>query len=292
MNGPIEIGATGGSENASQTVSSSAPAQSLNDPMPVRLWRTHRAWIQELVLVVVMYTLYSVTRSAAPDRVSLAMKHADWIEWAERGLGMDIELDLNRLFLRHLWLADAASLWYQLAHMLVTFGLLIWLFFWRRNKYGVLRSSLALLWLAGLTTYWLFPLAPPRFALNGAVDTMTAYPILFAGKESVTGLANLYAAMPSLHVGWATWVALAWIYTHRGPWRQLAWLYPCVMTFVVVGTANHYVLDAVAGATYAIVCFWVVKSVYARQARRKAAMPAPAGGQKSLLEGSLGTHDA
>lgn len=287
MNGPIDVGASGAEKNSTQAAASDTAPRQLKEALGLRLWRTHRPWIQELVLVVAMYSLYSVTRSAAPDRVSLAMKHADWIEWAERGLAIDIELDLNKLFLRHLWLADAASLWYQLAHMFVTFGLLIWLFFWRRGSYGVLRSSLALLWLAGLTTYWLFPLAPPRFALAGAVDTMTEYPILFAGKESVTGLANLYAAMPSLHVGWATWVALAWVYTHKGAWRHLAWVYPCIMTFVVVGTANHYVLDAVGGASYAIGCFFIVKAVYARVAKRRASrerLGTPGG---TLLEGPI-----
>ncbi len=105
---------------------------------------------------------------------------------------------------------------------------------------------------AGLATYWVFPLSPPRFALHGAVDTMHANPVLFAGQESVTGLANLYAAMPSLHVGWAVWCALAVVMTTRSRWWYLAWLYPLTTTFVVLGTANHYLLDAVAGTVYAV----------------------------------------
>lgn len=252
------------------TAAVDAPAE-LRTPVVVRAWNANRAWITEAVLVVSMYFLYSWTRSAAPERIALAFRNADFIEDVQRWLGIDIELSLNRLFLRNLWLADAASYFYQIAHMVVTFGVLIWLFVRMRDQYGHLRTSLAFLWLAGLATYWLYPLAPPRFALAGAVDTMAAHPVLFAGQESVTGLANLYAAMPSLHVGWSVWVAIALITVLRSPWRYLAILYPCTMTFVVIGTANHYVLDAVAGAAYAIACFWLARWIYARQQARRAA---------------------
>lgn len=239
------------------------------------VWARIGPWVTEATLVVAMYALYSVMRSASPDRVSLAFRNADAVEAAERALGLDIELPLNRLFLDNLWLADAASLWYQLAHMLVTFGLLAWLFVKRRSAYGLLRSSLGFLWLAGLATYYLYPLAPPRFALDGAVDTMTEYPLLFAGRESVTGLANLYAAMPSLHVGWAAWCAIAFISVTKGPWRWLACLYPLTTTFVVVGTGNHYVLDAVAGTAYAVVCWLAVRFLNAWLAERKSQSFAP-----------------
>ncbi len=265
---PQPAGAT--TDTVATGASSDAPAE-LRTPFAVRAWRTNRAWMQEAVLVVSMYMLYSWTRSAAPDRVALAFSNADFIESVQRGLGIDIELSLNRLFLRNLWLADAASYFYQVAHMVVTFGVLIWLFVRKRPQYGQLRTSLAFLWLAGLATYWLYPLAPPRFALDGAVDTMAAHPVLFAGQESVTGLANLYAAMPSLHVGWSVWVAIALITVLRSPWRFAAVLYPCTMTFVVVGTANHYVLDAVGGATYAIVCFHIARWIYAKQEARRTA---------------------
>ena len=92
-----------------------------------------------------------------------------------------------------------------------------------------------------------------------------------ARSEILHRLANLYAAMPSLHVGWSVWVAIALITVLRSPWRYLAILYPCTMTFVVIGTANHYVLDAVAGAAYAIACFWLARWIYARQQARRAA---------------------
>ncbi len=53
--------------------------------------------------------------------------------------------------------------------------------------------------------------------------------------------------MPSLHVAWAAWCAVAIVAAARGRWRHLAWLYPAATTFVVLATASHFVLDAAAG---------------------------------------------
>lgn len=239
------------------------------------LWRRHRPWMTEIGLILGLYWLYSFMRSASPDRVALATSNARLVESVQHELGLDIELWLNGLFVRHQWLADAASLWYQITHMLVTAGVLLWLWTRRRANYGPLRTSLAVLMVSGLATYWLFPLSPPRFALHGAVDTMHANPVLFAGQESVTGLANLYAAMPSLHVGWAVWCALAIVMTTRSRWWYLAWAYPLTTTFVVLGTANHYLLDAVAGTVYAVGAYAVTRSAYVRVA--STSVPAQAG---------------
>ncbi len=228
------------------------------------LWSRHRPWMTEIGLVVGLYWLYSVMRSASPDRVALATSNANLVESIQRSLGLDIELWLNGLFVRHQWLADAASMWYQITHMVVTAGVLLWLWWRRRSNYGTFRTSLAVLMVAGLTTYWVFPLSPPRFALHGSVDTMIVNPVLFAGQESVTGLANMYAAMPSLHVAWAVWCALAIVLTTRSRWWYFAWAYPLTTTFVVLGTANHYLLDAAAGTVYAVGAYAVTRSAYAR----------------------------
>ncbi len=226
-----------------------------------KLWRRLGPVATELGLVVVLYSIYSILRSASPDRYSLAMGHSFDIEKLENALGINVELGLNELFVRHQWLADFGSYWYQIAHMLVTASVLIWMWRRRRPQYKVMRTGLAIVMLAGLATYWLYPLAPPRFALTGAVDTMNAHPVLFWG-DNVTGLANLYAAMPSLHVAWAFWCALTVVLLNSSKWKHLAWLYPAMMAFVVMGTANHYVLDALAGVLYTTVAVAVSRWLY------------------------------
>lgn len=236
------------------------------------LWRRFGPVGTELALVAALYALYSILRSASPDRYRLAMGHAADIEKAERALGINIESGLNAIFVRHQWLADFASYFYQTTHMIVTAGVLIWVWRHRRPQYKMMRTALAIVMLGGLATYWLYPLAPPRFALAGAVDTMSAHPVLFWG-DNVTGLANLYAAMPSLHVAWAFWCALTVVLLTRSAWRHLAWLYPLTMMFVVMGTANHYVLDGVAGVVYTTVAVALSRSMYRKQSLSAVRVP-------------------
>jgi hypothetical protein len=96
--------------------------------------------------------------------------------------------------------------------------------------------------------FWTWPAAPPRFAVPGMTDVLDHYHILGSGDpHGPDSLVNLYAAMPSLHVAWAAWCAAAVVLATRSRWRHLAWLYPAATTFVVLATANHFVLDVAAG---------------------------------------------
>jgi len=86
----------------------------------------------------------------------------------------------------------------------------------------------------------------PTLTVSGLTDTLVVNNILGA-RHVHEGLVNLYAAMPSLHVAWAVWCAAAIVLAARSRWRHLAWLYPMWTTFVIVATANHFFLDAIAG---------------------------------------------
>jgi hypothetical protein len=79
----------------------------------------------------------------------------------------------------------------------------------------------------------------------GFVDVGKTFGMSVYGPPTQDGLTNQYAAMPSLHVGWALLVAVAMIASARGPWRWLWALHPLVTVLVVVGTANHYWADAI-----------------------------------------------
>jgi hypothetical protein len=95
-----------------------------------------------------------------------------------------------------------------------------------------------------------FPLTPPRLLHNGGfIDTVVKFHTWGSwGSKSVSKDANLYAAMPSMHIGWSTWVAIAVVLLARRTWvKVLGVLYPIATLFVIVGTANHYYLDAVGG---------------------------------------------
>lgn len=227
-------------------------------------------WRREAFLLGLMYAGYEWVRGMAPEQRTLAFENADRVQSIETALHIDIELWANHLLLSYHWLADFASVYYQTTHEFIAMGVLIWLWHSHRQHYAPLRTSLVILTLVSLLTYWLVPLAPPRFALDGAIDTMLAHPVLFAGMDSVTGLVNLYAAMPSVHVAWATWCAGAVASASRSRYRRWVWLYPAVTSAVVLGTGNHYVLDVVVGVLVVAASWWIAEATHPD--RRRAAV--------------------
>jgi hypothetical protein len=144
---------------------------------------------------------------------------------------------------------------------------LVWLHRVHPARYVRARRVLGLATMAALLGFWLLPTAPPRLLPGeGFVDTMAAWSRLgwwgaaASAPRGLADLSNQYAAVPSLHVGWALWCA--WQIssaTRRRSVKALAWGYPLLTVLVVVGTANHYVLDAVAGAAVIAVAALLLK---------------------------------
>ena len=226
-------------------------------------------WWGEALIAVVFYWLYDAVQALTQSDVDEARAHGLDVVHAERSLHIWAEPDINRWATHHHWLAIVAGYDYALAHVLVTASVLAFVW-WRRPRVEVrLRNGLIAMSVAALVVYWQYPVAPPRLTVGGLTDTLVTNDILGA-RHVHQGLVNLYAAMPSLHVAWALWCAAAIVLSLRSPWRHLAWLYPAWTTFVVVSTANHYFLDAVAGAALAVVPLAVVTS----RSRRSAGSPA------------------
>ena len=145
-------------------------------------------------------------------------------------------------------LALAVGYHYGLLHFLVTPLVLAWLYLARPVAYPRLRSALFAATAAANLVFWTWPVAPPRFARPGMTAILFTRDILgAAGPHGAARLVNLYAAMPSLHVAWAAWCAIAVVTTTRTRWRHLAWFYPTATTFAVLVSANHFVLDAAGG---------------------------------------------
>ena len=69
-----------------------------------------------------------------------------------------------------------------------------------------------------------------------------------SAPRGLGGLTNELAAFPSLHAGWSLWVALALqVYATRKWVRVLGWTYAVGTAIVIVGTGNHWVIDALVG---------------------------------------------
>ncbi|MCT9079436.1 phosphatase PAP2 family protein [Streptomyces fulvoviolaceus] len=219
--------------------------------------RTRLRWWTELPLIVLVYACYSAGRLLARGDVSGAVDHGLAILRVEKFLHLNAEHPLNRLFTREAWLGVPADFWYASLHYLVTPAILVWLFRSRTLHYRAARTWLMTSTFIGLIGFTLLPTCPPRLlsASHGFVDTMAQYSSYgwWGGDASAPrglgGMTNQYAAMPSLHVGWALWCGvMLWRYGRTRTAKTAAVVYPLVTTIVVMGTANHYFLDAVAGA--------------------------------------------
>ncbi|MFI1971761.1 hypothetical protein BLA24_20010 [Streptomyces cinnamoneus] len=214
-------------------------------------------WWTELPLIAVVYGLYTAGRLLVRGDVQSAVDHGLSILDFEKTFRINFEHPLNRLFTDHPLLGIPADFAYASLHYLLTPALLVWLFRRRPEHYRKLRTWLLASTLIGLIGFTLLPTCPPRLLDEGVgfIDTMRQYSEYgwWGGDASAPrglgGMTNQYAAMPSLHVGWALWCgAVLWRHTRSGWGKALGVLYPLLITLVVMGTANHYFLDAAAGA--------------------------------------------
>jgi hypothetical protein len=232
-------------------------------PGPTRL-RTGPArrlpwWSRELALLVGVYVVYSLGRLVVGADVGTAMDRGAELVTFESQLSWLSELRLNQALQSVPVLAVAAAYWYSLLHYTVTPVVLVWLRRRHTGSYGPARTALVVATLLGLVGFWLYPTAPPRMlADQGFVDTLASFSDWgwwstdASAPKGLGGLTNEFAAMPSLHVGWAVWVGW-YAATHaRRTWVRVAAVsYPLVTTLVVVATANHYWADGVAAAVLA-----------------------------------------
>jgi PAP2 superfamily len=218
---------------------------------------TKRArWWGELLVVAWLAWVYDMITNLAPAREAVALAHGRSILSLEQSLHIDPELSLNRWLAGHQTLGAVTSYYYDNAHFMVTIGLLAWLWWRRADVYRPLRNSLLAINLLGLLVFWRYPVAPPRLlASSGFSDVVASTHTVGSWHTgSLAADADQFGAMPSLHIAWAVWCTLAlWRLSERAWARALALLYPCLTTFVVLATGNHYLLDVVAGLiTFAV----------------------------------------
>lgn len=231
---------------------------------------TLRAFFAELLLIALLITVYQGVRHLAIGHFGEAARHAEWVWSFERAVYLPNEATLQRWVLHWPDAARLANLYYVGVHFPGTTIALVWLFLRHRAVYLRTRTELVLLTTAGLVVHVLFPLAPPRLVHDlGMVDTMLAVgPSAYSSPN--TGFANQYAAMPSLHIGWAILVAVAVLRATRSRWRWLVVLHPVLTTTVVVVTANHYWLDGIVAAMLLAAATLLVRLMSGPRLRRAA----------------------
>ncbi|GGZ22183.1 membrane protein [Streptomyces inusitatus] len=209
----------------------------------------------ELIVIRVGYSVYSQIRLAATGGVEAAREHARQIISIEQAIGIDIEHWANQAVVRTQWLEAVFNFYYTSFHFPIPLLILGVLYVRRPSDYRWARSALALATLLALLGFWLYPLSPPRLMPGmGFIDTVHRTEDL-ANPEfgPLTQVTNQYAAMPSLHFGWSLWCAVVVVLLAPKLWMKLlATLHPLITLVVIVGTANHWILDALGGAVVVV----------------------------------------
>jgi hypothetical protein len=211
--------------------------------------------VRQVLLCVVAYELYQVTRGLVnhPEAATAAFQNARDLIGIERGLNIFVEPSLQAIIADRGWLLDGSSWMYINAQTSVTLGALVWLYLFRNHSFYFVRNMFLFAFGVALIGYTAFPTAPPRFfpewGFFDAVSDFTGVP-----QDSVTigKLFNPYAAVPSMHVAFALMISIPLARLVR--WRALKifWaVYPLMVVFVIVVTANHFLADAVLGAVAA-----------------------------------------
>lgn len=205
-------------------------------------------FIREFVLIAALFGVYKLGRTLSVDEVRQAIGNA-WHVWSfERALRLPSELTFQQEAMRWPSLVTVANIYYAGVHFPVTFGFLAWLWWRDRDTYRWYRTVLAVMTAIALAIHIAYPLAPPRMMPSlGFVDTGKLFgPSVYTNADA-DAVTNQFAAMPSLHVGWAVVVAIGVVMVLKNPWRWLVVLHPAATLAVVVATANHYWIDGIVG---------------------------------------------
>ena len=230
---------------------------------------------RQILLFCGAYYLYRVVRGQVDGRAAAAFDNARDLIDLERALGVFPEPAINAWASGHQVVSDLASWAYVNSHFTVTVLTLAFLYLRRNDSFYFVRNMFMISMSLALVLYVAFPTAPPRFMPEwGFVDSVEEFTGVRSGASSIDLLYNPFAAVPSMHVAFALMLGGAMQVTARHRWVRAAWaIYPALVTFVVVATANHWWLDAVFGAAVAAVAAFGARALAARRPQAWALRP-------------------
>lgn len=218
-----------------------------------RLPRGPRDALFQLGLFITADLFYEIVRGIVEGRDQVAFANARAIVGIERALGLFFEPGLQAGILSKTWLIEAANWAYMNTHFFITTAFLIWLYLARNNSFYFVRNMFLVAMAMALVGYMLVPTAPPRMlASMGFIDTVAEVSSVSNDSTLARILINPYAAMPSMHMAFALLISVPAAMLVRNIALKALWaLYPALVFFVIIVTANHFWLDALAGALVA-----------------------------------------
>lgn len=211
--------------------------------------------LRQIALFALAYLCYRLVRGLVEGDANAAFAHARDLISLERTTHLFVEPSIQAWASGSRVLMDFSSWLYVNAQTTVTVSALVYLYVRHNRSFYFVRNMLMIAMLIALIGYTVFPTAPPRFMPEwGFIDSVSNFTGMHietahGGGGASAAFTNLYAAVPSMHVAFALMIGwpLAWL----ARWRvvRVAWLlYPFLIAFVIVVTANHFIVDAILGA--------------------------------------------
>jgi hypothetical protein len=238
----------------------------VHTPLPPVEASPQLRWWREAIYVLAFYMIYSWVRNQFGSAgtfsasASKALDNAELVMDIERAMGLFVEEAVQKAFLGADWFLRFWNIFYGTLHFVVTGGVMVFLYRKFPARYQRYRSILACTTGLALIGFALFPLMPPRLLSAGGpwganltnvefVDTLAKVGGTWSfDSGAMNRISNQWAAMPSLHIGWASWCTMALFPLLRSRRGQATMVvYPFLTLFAVVVTANHYWIDAVGG---------------------------------------------
>ncbi|HEX3930873.1 MAG TPA: phosphatase PAP2 family protein [Nocardioides sp.] len=214
------------------------------------------ALLGQLLVGLALFGVYLlVDRDQSAARHAAAVRHGRAVLDLERHLHLDLEWTLNGWLQTHRVLSILADYEYAYTYILSAALVLVWVWVRRPEVWAYARDSFLVLNLLAFAAFWLFPTAPPRMlADQGFVDTVTRRGTVGSWGSGPVDTANQLAAMPSLHIGWALWVSVVLArLTARRSAQLLSAVHVLLTLYVVLATANHFLLDALAAVPVVLI---------------------------------------
>lgn len=219
----------------------------------VEVPRATLLWVLgQAALIVLLIVIYFGVRGLTAGSSADAVENANRVFELEQQLHLDVEDTMQTWITDSGTLSTAANWIYIWGHWPVIIATMIWLATRHTDVFRRLRDAMMISGGIGMIIYATFPVAPPRLADPAMIDTVSersqAYRVL-----QPPAFVNQYAAMPSLHAGWDLLVGIS-IVTAASTLalKIVGYAMPILMALAVVLTANHYVLDVVAGVALAL----------------------------------------
>jgi hypothetical protein len=240
--------------------------------------------LRQVLLFSLAYLAYRLVRGLVEGDANAAFAHARDLISLERTTHLFVEPSIQAWASGSRVLMSFSSWLYVNAQTTVTVAALVYLYMRHNRNFYFVRNMFMIAMFIALVGYTVFPTAPPRFMPEwGFIDSVSDFTGVHVShaSASMTALFNPYAAVPSMHVAFALMIGwpLARLARHR--LVSLLWLlYPFLMAFVIVVTANHFIVDALLGAltagASAYGAMWLARA--RPQAWRFAGAPAGAAG--------------